>query len=559
MGIFMTWGELLFLLPFVGMLLGGTVFTFIAPSVANTGKFARLALIFAVATAMRNSLFTLVLGMPFERTLWYHKLAGRIAFVNGIFHTVVAYIRPVSGLSYETFSVNVLQDFLFGNVINASGTFLAFLITGVVLTSLPYVRKKCFEVFYYVHVVFVAIMAVCALYHSGIMVPALLALFWGVDLMFRKVIMAGCKYSTKASIRIISETVVEISFPKQGFDYNPGQHLSIAVPDISLFEWHPFSISTCPRQKYVSVHIRKAGNWTAALYDLAKSRQGTAEISILVEGPNGSPEIDFLSDGPNNRYKSVLLISGGIGITPIQSICNQLVYEHSKGLRDIDRIRLVWTERDPVLMQGLDIAGTKKKQYRKCDPELGSVFTDRSGSTGWADFNDDVSISTAGIASTLLTLLPPSCRTDEELARDYPDNYFDVPDQKHQTVYNGRKKKRITSDMSSVAGHSIAESTYQAAFNFEKNAKMIDIFDLQVYITSKDATDNNPALASLPFVKLQRPDFKKIFEETREEAISNNIKDVAVIVCAPARLAHICKKACVKYSDSQVEFGFPFT
>lgn len=434
---------------------------------------------------------------------------------------------------------------------------MAFLITGVVATSLPYVRKKCFEVFYYVHVVFVAIMAICALYHSGIMVPTLVALLWGVDLMFRKIIMAGCKYSTKASINIISETVAEIRFPKQGFDYNPGQHLSIAVPDISLFEWHPFSISTCPRQKYVSVHIRKAGNWTTALYDLAKIRQG-AEVSILVEGPNGSPEIDFLSDGPNNRYKSVLLISGGIGITPIQSICNQLVYEHSKGLRDINRIRLVWTERDPILMEGLDIAGTKSNHYKAHDLELGSVASHRTGSTGWGDYNDDISISTAGIASTLLSLMPPSHRTDRELAEDYPSNYFDVSDTNIEAVYNGERRNRIvTSDNVSLpADRSIAESTYQAAFNFEKNTDMVDIFDLQVYITSKDATTNNPALASLPFVHLHRPDFKKIFSEAREEAIANKINDVAVIVCAPARLAHICKKACVKYSDSQVEFGF---
>jgi predicted ferric reductase len=185
-------------------------------------------------------------------------------------------------------------------------------------------------------------MAVCAFYHSGIMIPIIAAVIWGSDLFCRKIVMACCRYPRRGRIRIISSSVVELSFPKtKGFDYNAGQHLSIAVPELSIFEWHPFSIATCPRQKNVTILIRVAGDWTSALYELAERK---SEVSILVEGPNGSPNVDIFSD----RYKSFLLFSGGIGITPIQSMCNQLVYDFSKGRRDLNRIRMCWTERDPV-------------------------------------------------------------------------------------------------------------------------------------------------------------------------------------------------------------------
>ena len=45
------------------------------------------------------------------------------------------------------------------------------------------------------------------------------------------------------------------------------------------------------------------------------------------------------------RYKLVLLISGGIGITPMQSVCNQLIDEHERG-RPLDLIWFTWTCRD---------------------------------------------------------------------------------------------------------------------------------------------------------------------------------------------------------------------
>jgi hypothetical protein len=64
------------------------------PSVAISGHAARIPLIFAFVTAMRNSLLTLLLGIPFERAMWYHKLSAKLAYVNGIMHTLVAFFHP---------------------------------------------------------------------------------------------------------------------------------------------------------------------------------------------------------------------------------------------------------------------------------------------------------------------------------------------------------------------------------------------------------------------------------------------------------------------------------
>lgn len=42
------------------------------------------------------------------------------------------------------------------------------------------------------------------------------------------------------------------------------------VPAISRFEWHPFTITSAPEDSVISVHIRKAGDWTGDINDFFK-------------------------------------------------------------------------------------------------------------------------------------------------------------------------------------------------------------------------------------------------------------------------------------------------
>jgi predicted ferric reductase len=101
---------------------------------------------------------------------------------------------------------------------------------------------------------------------------------------------------------------MEISFPKTAeFAYNPGQYIYLAIPEISWLQWHPFSFSSSPNQKVVRLHIRRAGNWTSSLFELAQKQ---TEVSMLVEGPYGNLSVDIMGD---RKYKNIMLISGGIG------------------------------------------------------------------------------------------------------------------------------------------------------------------------------------------------------------------------------------------------------
>jgi NAD(P)H-flavin reductase len=66
-------------------------------------------------------------------------------------------------------------------------------------------------------------------------------------------------------------------------------------------------MSSAPHQQTVTFHIRKVGDWTSALFDLAVKKK---EIKIYLEGPFGNLSVDIIGD---RKYKSIMLISGGIG------------------------------------------------------------------------------------------------------------------------------------------------------------------------------------------------------------------------------------------------------
>jgi NADPH oxidase len=243
--------------------------------------------------------------MPIDRTLYYHKLSGRIALIGTIGHAWAFYIDPRYQASNATIRAKLASSFV-GSV-NTAGSIMTLILFLIILSSLPFVRRRLFELFYYMHILCASGIVMGAFLHTGILVPLLVACTWGVDLFFRSLVMARHRYPTKARIRTLSATVIELSFPKvEGFDYNPGQYIYLCLPELSYLEWHPFSISSAPKMKNVTLHIRRAGNWTSSLYKLAE--QGN-EVDILIEGPYGNLGVDVFGD----RYKMVILVSGGIG------------------------------------------------------------------------------------------------------------------------------------------------------------------------------------------------------------------------------------------------------
>ena len=79
----------------------------------------------------------------------------------------------------------------------------------------------------------------------------------------------------------------------------------IAVPALSTFQWHPFSLSSAPHQSIVTMHVRVAGNWTAALHKLGSAK---SEIPILLEGPYGNFGVDVMNEKKYNGKTCLVMV-----------------------------------------------------------------------------------------------------------------------------------------------------------------------------------------------------------------------------------------------------------
>jgi hypothetical protein len=64
--------------------------------------------------------------------------------------------------------------------------------------------------------------------------------------------------------------VVKVSFPAGTLKYSAGQYMFLCLPDLSLWQWHPFSLSSSPGQSEAHMHIRALGDWTKQVVKLAE-------------------------------------------------------------------------------------------------------------------------------------------------------------------------------------------------------------------------------------------------------------------------------------------------
>jgi len=106
--------------------------------------------------------------------------------------------------------------------------------------------------------------------------------------------------------------------------YLAGRHLEqLAVRAGQYFIWrfltsdgwwqgHPFSLSAAPNGKYLRLTIKDSGNYTRLLQHL---RVGTG---VFIEGPYG------VLTGARRTRPELLLLAGGIGITPLRALLEEL-------------------------------------------------------------------------------------------------------------------------------------------------------------------------------------------------------------------------------------------
>lgn len=44
-----------------------------------------------------------------------------------------------------------------------------------------------------------------------------------------------------------------------------GQYVFICLPELAIYQWHPFTLTSAPEEDFLSVHVRCVGDWTMSL------------------------------------------------------------------------------------------------------------------------------------------------------------------------------------------------------------------------------------------------------------------------------------------------------
>ncbi|CAE7947596.1 noxA, partial [Symbiodinium sp. KB8] len=308
------------------------------------------------ATACRNSILTLLTGVPFERAIFYHKCIAVLAILAACYHGYVALSFPVdvshAAIGTEQFTWSVL-----GEGRNWSGIAIFACWVSATLVALVWIRRYLVEIFNRLHIVAAMVGLVFAAQHGATTTLAGGAL-WALDkvlsLLFSLAKMNKAQ-THKAMARVLPADLVEISFPRGSFKYKGGQWCNVWVPNLGL-QWHPFSLSSSPHDPEVTFHIRALGGWTKSLVRSLKEVEAGSPVSlpIYVDGPFGSVGLDI--DGPT--YKSFLLVGGGIGVTPLRSIWGELLDQAARG-RAFGKLRLLWSVSDSAMLEGLGVPGPK--------------------------------------------------------------------------------------------------------------------------------------------------------------------------------------------------------
>jgi predicted ferric reductase len=153
---------------------------------------------------------------------------------------------------------------------------------------------------------------------------------------------------------------IEIQIKKASFKAQAGQYIFICCPEIGLFEWHPFTLTSSPYEDFVSIHTRVVGDWTTKFAYRLGCRFGDKGEDILekpstlpfvmIDGGFGSASEDVFD------YEAAILVGAGmflvlysgIGVTPFASILKDIWYRYTNntGLKELKKVYFVWTCRD---------------------------------------------------------------------------------------------------------------------------------------------------------------------------------------------------------------------
>ncbi|XP_009621943.1 ferric reduction oxidase 2-like isoform X1 [Nicotiana tomentosiformis] len=316
------------------------------------GLTGNICLTFLFYPVSRGSSILPLLGLTSEGSIKYHIWLGHIAMTLFTIHGLLFILFwAVSGRLHEMLK---WDPHYISNVPGEIG-----LLVGLILwiTTFPAIRRRMFELFFYTHYLYILFMAFFLL-HTGMFYACIMLPGFFLFLIDRYLRFLQSKQKVSlVSARVLTCETFELNFSKiPGLEYSPTSVMFLNVPSISKLQWHPFTVTSNSNLESdtISVVIKCEGSWTKKLYDVISLPSPVDRLEVSVEGPYGPASTHFLSHF-NHRHDTLVLISGGSGITPFISIIRELIYMSSTLKCNTPKILLVSVFKNSSQFSVLDL------------------------------------------------------------------------------------------------------------------------------------------------------------------------------------------------------------
>ncbi|RWR89449.1 ferric reduction oxidase 2-like protein [Cinnamomum micranthum f. kanehirae] len=313
----------------------------------------RLGLVGSVCCAFlffpvtRGSSILPLIGLTSEGSIKYHIWLGHIVMILFTAH----------GLCYIIYwaSTNQISQMLTWDkidVANVPGELA--LLSGLVMwiTSLPSIRRKMFEIFYYTHHLYPLFLFFFLLHvHISFFCLILPGVYLFLIDRYLRFLQSRRKVPL-VSARILPCQTIELNLSKSpGLSYGPLSIVFINVPSISSLQWHPFTVSSNSNmdQDHLSVIVKAEGSWSQKLYQMISSPSRVECMHVSVEGPYGPTSAHFLS------HEMLVMVSGGSGLTPFISIIRELIYRRTTSGGPSPRLLLICAFKNSSDLSILDL------------------------------------------------------------------------------------------------------------------------------------------------------------------------------------------------------------
>ncbi|OWR42086.1 nadph oxidase [Danaus plexippus plexippus] len=392
-------------------------------------------------------------------TLLLFAVVHSISHFINIFNFSRNYDEMRSEINMASYK-NESPFYLLMSVAGVTGLSMLFIIISMGVTSSRVVRRRIYNAFWYTHQLYLPFMALLMIHPlSGVLKEEVLTspsdviandtiiqdsevhkfvaiksttwlwmafplICFFIDMLWRICTRNLSNVQIVNVNHMVGRTISLTLYPQEKLLCHSGQYVLIQCRDISLVEWHPFTVVQIPTRENseLVVWIKVKGDWTEAL-ERALKEKGAHNLNVLVDGPFCSPLQAARSP------ETTLCVAAGVGITPFVALLDDMCRNPKSSLPG--RIHLIWIVRtEKELTWIAELASNVIRRLRNANkPDRLHLEFYVTRNNDVPKVNHVVIMNETGKVMNVLddertTLLTPQLKRNKALAAD--DDDFDI-------------------------------------------------------------------------------------------------------------------------------------